>query len=424
MSAILHNACPHGLELVQYLRSIANRQRKVDTLSRKGKGKILLNGAIERPKIPISTQRNLWIAAAGRCEFPGCDRVLWYDQIMLSEINYSNIAHIVAASPNGPRGDAVKSLELASDISNLMLMCPEHNHLIDVNEEEYTVEVLQEIKRVREHLIKRLFDDLCSQRTTVIKLSAAIGGSVPVLTDATIRSMLFPTNVAHDDDIIVLNYNDRPHDGDVAGLSSLSAELLVDVKDRIGRKERDGELYPPVSVFSIGRIPLLVSLGRALSATDDCTIYQLHRDTGSWRWAEESGQDLTSDEDIRLVLPSDRSGSAMPVVAVSISGSVSQDDIMAILGKDVSLFTIVAGAPGMNFMQYESQLRRFRDIWSQLMGEIREISPKVQKLPIFSAVPVSVAVQMGIQHIQADPCWSIYELRATKGGWEKAIELR
>jgi len=57
------------------------------------------------------------------------------------------------------------------------------------------------------------------------------------------------------------------------------------------------------------------------------------------------------------------------------------------------------------------------------MSIIRGISPKVPYLPIFAAVPIPVAIRMGMLHLQADPCWWIYEYRTTKGGWEKAIEL-
>jgi hypothetical protein len=120
----------------------------------------------------------------------------------------------------------------------------------------------------------------------------------------------------------------------------------------------------------------------------------------------------------------------MPVVVVSISGNVSEGAVRDALGKDVSLgrgislYTITAGAPDQHFMKYEAQLRQFGESWSRLMGMIRSISPKVEYLPIFSAVPIPVAIRMGMLHLQADPSWWIYELRTTKGGWEKAIELR
>ena len=392
-------------------------------MGRKSKKRVTPSTRVGRPHIPSAVKRDLWIAAAGRCEFPTCNKPLWYDRTGLSEGNYSEMAHIVAATPNGPRGDAVNSPQLVTDISNLLLLCPEHNTMIDLHKEEYSVDRLLQIKRERELAIKKLLDDLCSGRTTVIRYSSTVGGSVSDLSNASIRATLFP-RVPHEEDFIELQYNERVHDGDVEGLQTVSDDLQMNVSEKMSRKSREGELHLPLSVFARGRIPLLISLGRALCATDGYTVYQPHRDTGSWRWAEETGGDLTPNEDVRVVRPSNPGTSAIPAVAVSISGNVSQDEIEDIIGKDICLYTIVAGVPGADFMHYESQLRRFRDIWSQLMGEIREISPKVQNLPIFSAVPVSVAVQMGIQHIQADPCWLIYELRTTKNGWEKAIELR
>ena len=40
--------------------------------------------------------------SAGRCQFRGCNKVLFRDGITLEEFNNSNVAHIVASSPDGP----------------------------------------------------------------------------------------------------------------------------------------------------------------------------------------------------------------------------------------------------------------------------------------------------------------------------------
>lgn len=63
----------------------------------------------------------LWGRSAGRCEFKGCNKVLFEDHLTLETSNNSNIAHIVASSPDGPRGDAKLSSELSDKIENLML---------------------------------------------------------------------------------------------------------------------------------------------------------------------------------------------------------------------------------------------------------------------------------------------------------------
>lgn len=56
-------------------------------------------------KIPESVKRDLWFAAHGRCEFAGCNKVLFKHGITMDECNISNYAHIIGDSPKGPRGD-------------------------------------------------------------------------------------------------------------------------------------------------------------------------------------------------------------------------------------------------------------------------------------------------------------------------------
>ena len=65
------------------------------------------------------------------CEFEGCNKRLFYDGVTLSIFNNAYVAHIVASSAKGPRGDKVKSPQLSDKLENLMLMCADHHKLID-----------------------------------------------------------------------------------------------------------------------------------------------------------------------------------------------------------------------------------------------------------------------------------------------------
>jgi len=81
--------------------------------------------------IPEKIKIRLWGTAAGRCQYEGCNKPLWLDTLTKYEFNVAYIAHIIADSPDGPRGDPELSFKLKADISNLMLMCDEHHRLID-----------------------------------------------------------------------------------------------------------------------------------------------------------------------------------------------------------------------------------------------------------------------------------------------------
>src|SRR5207247_537409 len=81
--------------------------------------------------IPEKVKIRLWGKAAGRCEYDGCNKPLWLDEVTKAEFNTAYIAHIVADSPDGPRGDPIRSEKLKCDLRNLMLLCDPHHRLVD-----------------------------------------------------------------------------------------------------------------------------------------------------------------------------------------------------------------------------------------------------------------------------------------------------
>ena len=78
---------------------------------------------MSKSAIPQKLQSAIWARAGGRCQYRGCNVDLVGDLIAGRRDGlYGFIAHIVADSADGPRGDPVRSAELAKDLSNLMLM--------------------------------------------------------------------------------------------------------------------------------------------------------------------------------------------------------------------------------------------------------------------------------------------------------------
>ena len=67
----------------------------------------------------------------GKCEFRGCEKSIVQDMITGEKSNFSNFAHIVASSENGPRGDKDLSSKLSNDENNIMVLCRDHHKEID-----------------------------------------------------------------------------------------------------------------------------------------------------------------------------------------------------------------------------------------------------------------------------------------------------
>lgn len=94
----------------------------------------------------LKTVKRLFAVSGNRCAFPGCESLL----VEISGTVTGEIAHIRAASPNGPRYDPAQSNEDRHSFSNLMLLCGRHHTIIDTEVDEYTVSILEKMKREHE----------------------------------------------------------------------------------------------------------------------------------------------------------------------------------------------------------------------------------------------------------------------------------
>jgi len=87
---------------------------------------------LKRRKPSVDTRIHLFVRAGGRCEFDNCNRYLLEHHVTKTTGNYSQMAHIVAYSPRGPRAESGLSKTERNDLSNLMLLCPScHKHIDD-----------------------------------------------------------------------------------------------------------------------------------------------------------------------------------------------------------------------------------------------------------------------------------------------------
>lgn len=59
---------------------------------------------MSKTNIPQKVMRLLWLRAAGRCEFEGCNKILYEGDITKEYGNFGELCHIIGDSPKGPRG--------------------------------------------------------------------------------------------------------------------------------------------------------------------------------------------------------------------------------------------------------------------------------------------------------------------------------
>ena len=201
--------------------------------------------------------------AGGRCQFENCNKNVFLDEVTLDDTNDSNVAHIIASSPDGPRGSKAQSFVMSDKIENLMLMCLDHHHLIDEKGQEriYTVERLRAMKASQEERVQKLMDNLNADVTTMLHLTSPIKGKQSDSFSAREAAKAFlPRMRAESEYAIPIGV---PGLGDYKSAKYWeSAEYWLDnnYKYNVGAKLNN---YPNThfSVFPLAPIPLIMKLG-------------------------------------------------------------------------------------------------------------------------------------------------------------------
>lgn len=372
-----------------------------------------------RPNIPDKTQTRLWLQAGGRCQYEGCNEPLWRDDLTMADMNGAYVAHIVAATPNGPRGDATLSPKLAIEISNLMLMCDKHHRLIDREQvAEHPVDRLTAMKKAHEARIELLTSLQEDKKSHVLFYGANIGEQNAPLSWKKAAQAMIPLRYPAEPrgiEISLRNSALEDHRGDYWSMErqNLRSNLANSLRPRIVAGDVEH-----ISIFALAPQPLLVELGRVLSDIPAAEAYQLHREPPDWKW-----QEPPDDFEYRIEEPA----TAYPTVALNLSLSATIDNsrITTVLSQpDLSIWRMTIPEPHNDFLKSRDQLRLFRQRFRILMDRIKARHGQNAVLHVFPAVPVSVAVEIGrVWMPKADLPLCIYDQNRKLGGFAKALEF-
>ncbi len=102
--------------------------------------------------ISASDIKKLYGRAADRCSYsdPECRIILTEESQKHGVKQFGEMAHIVAKSPDGPRGDAYFPKENLNKYGNLILLCRNHHRRVDECYKDYPVEKLHKMKKKHE----------------------------------------------------------------------------------------------------------------------------------------------------------------------------------------------------------------------------------------------------------------------------------
>ena len=367
------------------------------------------------------TRLILWTRAAGRCQYEGCNKSLLGDIISGTEkLNTAYVAHIVAREPEGPRGDPVRSPQLADDINNVMLMCDTHHRLIDREEvKEHPEEQLLAMKHAHEDRIDSVTSIQEDKGTHILLFGARIGEhDCPVRYNLAKKAVL-PDRYPLEKHGIPLNmvgcsFKDHEQQYWNTQIKNLSLQFQVEVRNRIQRG-----VIGHISVFALAPQPLLIELGHLLSDIPAVEVFQLHREPKTWSWQNDGAfiQFETSQP------ASDQQGKTV-ALKLALSATVTDERITDVLGAEAPIWSITAANPHNDILRHRDDLSEFRVLLRQTFDRIKAQHGEDAEIHIFPILPVSAAIEVGrVWMPKADLPLEIYDQVRSHGGFVSRLKI-
>ncbi len=352
-------------------------------------------------------KRELLILSGGRCEFEGCGKLLTLDGIPISQY-----AHIIASSPNGPRGGEL-SHELANDLDNIMLLCSEHHTLIDRKIDDFPTDKLKEMKHKHEGYIRRLGEQLKASPITPLVITSPIDRRSTLITDKQVIEATGQKYLPERPCPIQIQINTTETYNTASYWQEICKKIdyffniicsqLIENKNNL-------------AIFSLAPIPVIAKFGELLGDKIPLEVYQKHRIPNNWKWQSD---DQTVCFNLSTQL-GDKSGSYIALV-LAVSSDISNERIDQSLGhKPLAYIKIQASNLSTNCIQSKKDLQAFDFLYQEALNLIGN---QYSSLPVyvFPAVPVSVAFSIGCRRVSSHPCLTIFN--ADSQSFKKSLTI-
>lgn len=351
------------------------------------------------------TKRIVWAKSAGRCQFQNCNQLLIGHLVSgNTDANKGYVAHIIADSTQGPRGDKHLSPLLANDHSNVMLLCDACHREVDrENPDSYPADRLRQMKRDHEAWVDMVLSVGPDRRSHILQFSAPIGpNETAVPFDDCVAAILPHRTPAEARPIEIKVKGMHYKDSDPTYWVVQPEVLRADFASKVRGRFESGDVRH-LSVFGLAPIPLLMELGRLLSDISVAEVYELQREPVQWSWPEDR-------EEIHFTRHRGSPDTKRVALKLSITNGVSDEDVVKALGPDVSIWEIKSDKHGAGIIRHKEDLRRFRETARRTFDEIQNQHGRDVELSVFPATPLSCSVEFGrVWQPKAQPSFDVYD---------------
>lgn len=372
--------------------------------------------------IKYEVERELWARAGGRCQFSGCNRILYKSPVTQECVNISEKAHIYSFSEKGPRGwgPFKKNSKELNNILNLILVCHDCHKTIDQDTvgQKYSASLLLKWKKQHEQRIEIVTGISPDKKSYVVLYGANIGDEKSLIQyDSAVEAMFperYPTNNSPIEISMAWQNEDSKYDYWNTEKINLETNFQKQIWPII---EKDKQSH--FSLFAFAPQPLLVYLGTLFTDKIPVDVYQPIREPRTWRWQEYP-------DNFEFIIKEPENFDKQPVLVFSLSGKIAKDRIVPIIGENISIWEITVDKVFLHndFMRSQAQLMLFRQTIRKLMVSMKQKHGQSTPLHIFPAMPISCAIEMGrVRMPKADMPWIIYDQNNKYQKFIKTIEI-
>lgn len=362
-----------------------------------------------------ATRQIVSAQAAWRCQFPGCGIDLREHASTGRQGNFSYFAHIVASSPDGPRGSVRDSTRLADDPSNFLLLCDACHRLIDrISPSEYPTEKLHAIRDASIAEVSRLLDSLRYREVKPYAILGNLGNQVAYLSPVEAREALWNSKLRCSKDAPETLFQPGNHlykDQTATYWGALFEKLrqeIPQVQRYINGASHNGGGRDELAIFPLHLTSILILAGHILGDNGGIHLFQPHRDKVGedlvTRWAWPTSATSPSPEKYKVqTLESVPVDSEEACLLVSLTFGIDPARLPEHCYKDgkwvLPALEVFVDEPSPNVISHPKDLQLFG---KQLDNALRTLQDQFQtkKIHLIVGAPATAAVVIG-QKMQA-----------------------
>lgn len=334
------------------------------------------------------TKRVVWTLSAGHCELCGAD--LMHDYRVGRPMRWGEVAHILPASPKGPRArddhNETKAESLTNDTANLMLLCPACHDKIDRDADGYPE---SDLSGLHQAYLER------------VRLAATTpdgGRAIPVIVqsqhfatsnDISVRDFLAAMSseglTAFDHPIKITLPAPSRRGRDVHYWQNIQDSIQHELEQQLKRRGGAYGDAPALAVVGVADIPALIMLGQCLGDRSKRLLFSFNREH-QLRWPNQSAEP----PEFLFTPPEDGEGPL--ALVLSISAQVPARDVEEALPR-ARISELSIAVPRYAMVQNRRVIHAFRDALQTHLSQLEAMT--ADTIHVFAAIPAALAIEFG-----------------------------